>query len=147
MRRFSKFASLFLLFVASAGCATPDVGAPCLPEQVPDDGFSSNEAYIETSSVQCETRVCMVYRLNGDPTEGCVPQTCANPDDTTCQERTCPSQQDIDERIYCTCRCKAPSAAFAECECPAGYTCQEVLRQGGPGVAGSYCVNSRTVND
>ena len=45
----------------------PKVGAPCLPEQVPETGFDDREAYIESSSVQCETRVCIVYHLKGDP--------------------------------------------------------------------------------
>lgn len=137
---------MFVVVAALAGgCSTPDVGAPCLPEQIPENGFDPSEAYIETSSVQCETRVCLVYELEGDPSEDCVPQTCADPLDTECQAVVCPTQEEIDARIYCSCRCKAPSAEFAECECPDGYTCEEVLQEGGPGVAGSYCVNSNTL--
>ena len=60
------------LGLSSVGCASPAIGAPCLPEQVPENGFDDREAYVESSSVQCETRVCVVFKLRGDPREGCV---------------------------------------------------------------------------
>ncbi len=52
---------------AAVGCNAPGVGDPCTPENIPSDGFNGSEAYLETSSVQCRTRVCMVYQLQGDP--------------------------------------------------------------------------------
>ena len=127
------------------GCATPEVGAPCMPEQIPDNGFNKNEAYVETSSVQCQTRVCLVYQLDGDPDDRCQQVIC-NPDDVTCVPHTCATRDQVEERVYCSCRCKAPSADFAQCDCPAGYSCKEILKGGGPGVQGSYCVNARTLN-
>ena len=51
------------------GCRASGVGDPCAPEVVPEGGFNMAEAYLETSSVQCRTRVCMVYQLEGDPSE------------------------------------------------------------------------------
>ncbi len=110
---------LGLLLAISAGCAT-GVGDPCQPEQIPDDGFKETEAYIETSSVQCETRVCGVFKYVGDPRY----------DDPKV----------VEDRIYCTCRCKAPNEDFAVCDCPDDFECQEVLDLGGEGVRGSYCV-------
>lgn len=127
-----------------AGCSEPAVGAPCLPEMVPENGFEESEAYVETSSVQCETRVCLVFRLRGDPREGCVASGCAEGDDN-CQEVVCATPRDAEERIYCSCRCDAPNADFAECECPDGFSCEQVLREGGPGVQGGYCVKTSTL--
>src|SRR5215510_11094897 len=95
-----------LLFGLLHGCATPAVGAPCLPEQIPDNGFDPREAYIESSSVQCETRVCMVFQLDGDPQKGCV----AN------DMKKCPSEKEVERSVYCTCRCDSGSTGFAECE-------------------------------
>lgn len=146
--RLEIFASLIALVGLMTACSTPEVGAPCLPEQIPADGFKDNEAYIETNSVQCETRVCMVYKLGGDPSEDCNQRRNTNCDpmvDPNCVP--CATQEKIDLHTYCTCRCDAPSAAFAECDCPAGYSCETVLKEGGPGVQGGYCVNSRTVNE
>lgn len=125
-----------LLFVLLHGCATPAVGAPCLPEQIPESGFDKREAYIESSSVQCETRVCMVYKLNGDPTEGCVPS----------EIKACPTPKEVESSVYCTCRCDSGNTGFAECECPDGFSCVEVLSKGGPGVRGGYCVRNESVS-
>jgi hypothetical protein len=124
------------LFVLATGCSTPAVGAPCLPEQIPETGFSAKEAYIESSSVQCETRVCLVYQLAGDPRDTCVPSADG--------ERVCAEKSEVAERIYCTCRCDSQGSGFGECECPSGFSCVEVLSQGDRGVRGSYCVKSDT---
>ena len=135
-----KLTALFvapLLFALLHGCSTPAVGAPCLPEQIPEDGFDKREAYIESSSVQCETRVCMVYRLNGDPTEGCV----------ATETKMCPTPKEVESSVYCTCRCDSGNTGFAECECPDGFSCVEVLSKGGPGVRGGYCVRNDSVSN
>lgn len=128
---------LFVSVVVGAlgiGCAAPPVGDPCTPESVPEGGFVPTEAYLETSSVQCQTRVCMVYKLEGDPRPGCTAPT------------RCPSDQDIQDRVYCTCRCRAPGDSNAKlCDCPDGYQCEDILTLGGPGVQGGYCVKSSTV--
>lgn len=150
-----------LLLLASAvmvamlsACSTPAVGAPCLPEQVPATGFDDREAYIESSSVQCQTRVCMVYKLRGDPRKDCMARlagmpanTCDKSKDPMCQDNTltCATADQVDDRVYCTCRCKAPAnTAFATCTCPDGFSCVDVLDQGDPGVRGSYCVKNKT---
>jgi hypothetical protein len=144
------------LSVLLAACSTPAVGSPCLPEQVPSTGFDDREAYIESSSVQCQTRVCMVYHLRGDPRKGCVATTapaatagCDPSKDPKCaaaaEAKQCSLPSEVEDRVYCTCRCKAPSnTAFAECTCPDGFSCVDVLDQGGPGVRGSYCVKNKT---
>src|SRR4051812_7110989 len=111
------------------GCSTPGVGDPCLPEQTPATGFQDSESYIESSSVQCETRVCIVYHLKGDPRPGCVPSTappcdpanknCIDP--PTCAPQTCPDNDPagncVNNRVYCSCRCDAGNTGFAACQC------------------------------
>jgi len=127
-----------------AGCESA-VGDPCLPEKIPQEtnekgevvsvGFSKTEAYIETSSVQCETRVCLVYKLEGDPSPGC---------ETIPDVRTCPTEKEKEDKVYCSCRCKTDDKSFATCECPDGYDCVEVQETGAPGSRGSYCVKQGT---
>jgi len=134
----------------AAGCTTPEVGAPCLPEQVPDTGFDDREAYIESSSVQCETRVCIVFRLRGDPREGCMqtgPTECPPEDPGCVPSALCAEEDEVKKRVYCTCRCNSADTGFAECECPDGYSCVDVLEQGGPGVRGGYCVRDGTYTE
>lgn len=140
-----RLAALGLIGALQVGCPAPPVGDPCTPEQIPMGGFDDNEAYVETSSVQCETRVCMVYKLAGDPrcpVDG--PNAATAPTACSAPEVIRPMQAEVDRRIYCTCRCDAPNAAFATCTCPDGYSCQPVLELGGPGVQGSYCVKKST---
>jgi hypothetical protein len=114
-------------------------------------GFNQSEAYIETSSVQCETRVCMVYHLEGAPkgTSTCTDMAAivpCDPKDKNCVMPTqCATPADVEKLVYCTCRCESGNAKFASCTCPGGYTCAKVLEQGSVGVKGSYCVRSDTV--
>lgn len=146
-------ATAALYLVGLTGCSTPAVGAPCLPEQVPETGFDETEAYIETSSVQCETRVCMVYQLKGAPrgSADCVEpsqcRVCVAGDMDCVPDVCCASDEDVDERVYCTCRCDAPEGDFAECSCPTGFTCAQVLEQGNAGVRGKYCVRDGTISE
>ncbi len=151
-KRATGLSSLLLVSLAAlfVGCSTPAVGDPCLPEQVPEDGFSDAESYIESSSVQCETRVCMVYKLRGAPKETGKCQDpgtfvpCPEGDNTCVEPVVCATKEEVEDRVYCTCRCDAGDTGFAECECPVGFTCSPVLEQGGPGVRGSYCVRKGT---
>lgn len=133
----SAAASLLVSLLSLTGCSTPGVGDPCVPEQIPEGGFQSSEAYIESSSVQCETRVCMVWHLQGTPdgSPGCAS---ANP--------PCVAENEAAPQWYCTCRCDSGDSRFAACTCPGDYTCKVVLEQGSAGVKGSYCVHNATVN-
>lgn len=148
----SLLAATAAISVALIGCSTPAVGAPCLPEQVPGDGFDPSEAYIETSSVQCETRVCMVYQLEGAPegTAGCMPhgqcRTCTGADPKCVAIPCCAPVEDVEKHVYCTCRCDVDGGKFAECSCPTGFTCAQVLEQGNAGVRGKYCVRDGTIS-
>ncbi|MCC7538697.1 MAG: hypothetical protein IT379_20900 [Deltaproteobacteria bacterium] len=111
---------------AAAGCEAPGVGDPCTPENVPMGGFKETEVYLETSSLQCRTRVCLVYRFQGVPS-GLGMRT-----------------QDEEDGVYCTCRCAADQSGARLCECPDGYECREIFQTGGDGVRGSYCIKRGT---
>ncbi len=120
-----------LAALTATACQVEAVGDPCVPENVPAGGFLSGEAYLETSSVQCRTRVCIVNDLQGDPTR------------IGCAEEGCVSQQEVDDSVYCTCRCDGPAGAADFCECPEGFECKQVLSSGGVGIVGSYCVKPK----
>jgi hypothetical protein len=128
-RALGAFPLLALSFVALssgalAGCTASPIGDPCEPESIPPGGFDHTEVYLETSSVQCRTRVCMVYHLQGDPASA----------DATAK----------DNQIFCSCRCSIGNGAEANtplCGCPGGYTCiDNLVTTGGSGVIGGYCV-------
>jgi hypothetical protein len=124
-------AAIALLGVA---CADTGVGDSCVPEQVPAGGFLASETYLETSSVQCATRVCLVRGLQGDPSKIC--------EDTDPEEEPeCVPRAEVEETTYCSCRCAAPAGSgLPTCECPGGFSCEPVLETGGDGLRGSYCV-------
>lgn len=123
------------LGLPTLGCEAAGVGDPCEPESVPAGGFDAEERYLETSSVQCRTRVCLVYELDGDPRKIIGdPDTCPDNGDD------CVTEQDVADRIFCTCRCDAPTDEARECECPDGFSCSEILDIGSDGIRGSYCV-------
>lgn len=145
-------------FLALTGCQTSGVGDPCVPQAIPAGGFGAKDIVIETTSVMCRTRVCLVYQFEGDPTHEVLPDgtnTCdldgKTPDGTptmipTADDPLCATRQDIRDHVYCSCRCGA-SAANSNvplCDCPSGFSCTPLQEGGGPGVEGSYCVRGVT---
>jgi hypothetical protein len=131
------------LAISMGGCSTTGVGDPCLPEQIPEGGFVNQETYLETSSVQCRTRVCMVREFAGDPRNvfyeaGDTRNTCTLGSDPDCH-----TDEQVDAAVYCSCRCRAPAGSNTPtCECPSGFVCEDVLESGGIGIQGGYCVKS-----
>jgi len=132
-----------------SACEAPGVGDPCVPGEIPDDGFDGAEAYVQPRSAECRTGVCLVYQLSGIPfgAPGCetLDDVAANP--------ACASRDETDARVYCTCRCDAPPGTTTSlCDCPggdgpddpAGFSCVEVVDApgAGAGVAGDYCVRN-----
>jgi hypothetical protein len=148
--------TLYLLMGLAAmtamGCSDDDVGSPCAPSRpqgqrcdvnsgAGDGGtagcFQGSEVYIETQSLQCRSRICLVYRFaestSSTPRPGRLPES--------------------QERVYCTCRCGVPDSLRSTtdpsvlCQCPTGFTCVTNLagEQYSEGVRGSYCVRSSTL--
>jgi hypothetical protein len=126
---------------ALAGCTSSPIGDPCVPESIPETGFDPREIYLETSSVQCRTRVCMVYQLDGNPNEICRGDGTDGPN--------CVQAEDLEDQVFCTCRCSIPAGVQANtplCSCADGFTCVDDIvtagtgAEGRQGVAGGYCV-------
>lgn len=132
-----------LLLLLAAGCAGSPIGDPCTPESIPPGGFDPREIYLETSSVQCRTRVCMVYRLDGNPE--CICPLAPGSLCTTCIEQTT-----VNNQVYCSCRCsiQGGQANTPLCNCGEGFDCVDnIVTTGGAGVQGGYCVPCRTPGD
>ncbi|HVZ32325.1 MAG TPA: hypothetical protein VG963_07865 [Polyangiaceae bacterium] len=144
--------ALALSSAAATGCTDLGVGDPCIPETIPCSadgkscGYEATEAYVEASSVQCRSRLCLVYKLDNG-TAGAVP---SDPRDLCTgksnDKEGCVTPTALNDSIYCTCRCEGAQRAEDNCSCPDGFTCEQVLTLGGPGIVGSYCVKSSTVN-
>jgi hypothetical protein len=115
-----------MLVSAALGCSGAEggrLGDHCLPPDAPSGGFDSSEVSLHDSPDCNPNRPCMVYELEGDPTPGCEPGTCADPSESR-------------RRVFCTCQCDGESASADElCECPAGFRCEGV-----EGTGASYCV-------
>jgi hypothetical protein len=123
-------------FCVAPGCSagaqsasTKQVGDSCLPDVVPEVGFDEREAFVGTSDDECGGGVCLTYHLRGDPRPGCIPN----------EALVCATPSDVLAHVYCSCRCHAP-AGYAECTCPSGFSCTDVLAQGSADVRGGYCV-------
>jgi hypothetical protein len=123
-----------------AACEARGIGDPCVPEAIPTGGFDDREVYVETSSVQCRTRTCMVFRLDGNPERIVGTDSC--PDGVDCVNPELPvSDQTSLERVFCSCRCSAAGDVNTPlCNCTSGFHCVDVLTAGGVGVQGGYCV-------
>jgi hypothetical protein len=140
--------AIALLGLALTACADEGVGDPCIPETIPcknlagteSCGFQRTESYIESSSVQCRTRLCIVHQLdNGTNGEIAANPTnlCGNP-----ATKGCVDPGVLDDSVYCTCRCNGPKTSVEFCECPDGFSCKEILSLGGDGIKGDYCVKN-----
>lgn len=121
---------VLLLGLLTGGCATSGVGDPCQPGHpplasgqpscAPDAGcFNGGEIYIETRSLQCRTRVCMVYKWDE-----------ASNNDSASRAA----------HVFCTCRCGGEGDPASFCQCPDRFACATAFVAGEPGIRGSYCV-------
>lgn len=133
--------------LASLGCGDLGVGDPCAPQRPVEDGgaagvcnpnammtngcFRGTEIYIETQSLQCRSRICLVYKYD-------------EASDNLGTNRP--------KRVFCTCRCGVPASLRSTtdesvlCTCPENFVCQTDVagRQYNPGVQGSYCIRVGT---
>jgi hypothetical protein len=152
-----KWGALALLGLVVTACADEGVGDPCLPETIPcststgEDGkvtkkcgFTSQESYIESSSVQCRSRLCIVHKLdNGTGTANPTVPCSATPGKDE-REKGCVTEGEVSNSIFCTCRCGGPSTSVEFCECPDDFECKPILTLGGDGIRGDYCVRKGT---
>lgn len=144
-----KWIGLAFLGLSAMACADEGVGDPCLPETIPQKitaagtqyGFEASESYIESSSVQCRSRLCIVYQLDNGTT-GRLPADPRVVCDAAGQPDGCVKAEERNRAVHCTCKCGGPKTA-EQCECPDGYSCKEILTLGGEGIRGSYCVKPK----
>lgn len=135
-----------LMALFAVGCEAPAVGDPCEPSVVPTGGFQRTEVYLESPSLQCRTRVCIVNHYRGDlildPREGDMIGEEVEPCGETC------GWANIEDRIYCTCKCGVTAGGDPQTitcdECPDTYECCPVFSIGGEGFKGDYCVRKGT---
>lgn len=143
------FAVGMTLGLGAIGCADEGIGDPCIPETIPCNadgtncGYKASEAYLEASSVQCRSRLCIVYKLDNQ-TSGMVPsdprQLCTGKGN---DKTGCLTNSQLLDSVYCTCRCGSGGGATTNqelCKCSDGFECRPVLTLGGPGIVGDYCV-------
>lgn len=132
--------------VCEHGVCVPATGSPCLPtascssesatcaQNAPVGYFvfSNDEVFIEGKGPSCPG-VCMVYELAGDISPNCRGDNCANP-------------EEVEERIYCSCRCALPDGVTGEpCTCPDGMLCSsEMFEVAGADLSGGYCIKDGT---
>lgn len=127
---------------SAAASRAVGVGDECLQpaELAPMGGYDRHSVFVETGSEQCQTGVCLVYKLRGDPNpETCVTGECTDPETAAaCGRSRCVEPEQITDHIYCSCRCDGPSG----CSCPGGFACEESLDWDD---VESYCVRRPTV--
>ncbi len=160
-----------LVIGLEGGCTPGGIGDPCVPEDeyaADFSGFASGEVNVETRSLQCQSRVCLVNHFQGrvscpygqtetdlllDPSapERCrVPGTDGTQANDAVQVPVPPWRPDrsADRSVYCSCRCDGPDPDARYCKCPKGFTCEPLMddlalafdRQ----VVGSYCIKRGT---
>jgi hypothetical protein len=122
-----------LLFVAAVfalvACAPTGVGDPCEPEVLSQGGVEESETVIETSSLQCRTRVCMYFNRESFCTKRCH-------DDSDClAEWWEEGPEGLDD-----------DGEYEDEDWPPAW-CEAEVSVGSPGVLGSYCVPQRASRD
>ncbi len=152
MTRTTPFFLAVFALLALSGCQVSGVGDPCVPQAIPSGGFQFKDIVIETTSVMCRTRVCLVYQFVGDPTHTFTTEennTCKTPDGGVVADAgalgndpLCTTRDYVSDHVYCTCRCGSDDPSIPTCACPGGFSCRELQQGGGASVEGSYCVRS-----
>lgn len=113
-----------------------NLGRACAPRLVPEFGFDEREAYLETGNPDCGGNACLVFELRGDTRESCVPT----------DGRVCAGPTDLQDRVYCSCRCDGEGVPEDElCDCADGFSCVPILSDKAPS-GGSYCVRNSTIS-
>ncbi len=101
---------------------------------------------------------CATNTACADPNSAQYKQSCRKPGEDGAQPEDrinieVPPQlvdRQADDAVYCSCRCDGPDAGARYCECPDGFSCENLVEDIGLGkgqLAGSYCVKSGTKFD
>jgi len=117
------------LLLAATACDPAGVGDPCTPEVRPPAGqaWAYGEVSVETRSLQCRTRTCMVYHFFPAGREPGEPdwRVCPNP-----EPLSSPPER-VGERIPCAPKCGEPGEELCDpmcCNWPAKGSAQEPCR-------------------
>lgn len=157
--------TVLCLVALSLGCDAGGVGDPCTPEDefsANFSGFSLSEVNIESRSFQCETRVCLVNKFQGrvscpygsngsddtsttvDHQFGCNVPGIGGPVDVPVSAQL--TERPPAQAVYCSCRCSGDDPNARYCECPSGFSCEEVVPSSSGGgsveLAGGYCIRT-----
>lgn len=126
-----------LACLALVGCAAGEQGEPCVPESVPVEGFTASSSWVESSSTQCRSRVCLAYRLQGHPG-----RILGEPSCEAALESSCITQTELDRRVFCSCRCRASDGPsdMPLCACNEGFHCVDLANVGPASNRGGYCI-------
>lgn len=162
------------------GCKATGVGDPCIPEQEYDvafSGFDARQVVTESSSFQCQTRLCLVNHFQGrvscpkgQDKDGAAPpsaQACTvpgtadavtGPVDAPVTKGKCVASQcadrTADNAVYCSCRCANADGKTDDganyCTCPDSFACTQLVAatgKGNEGLTGAYCIKAGTAYD
>ena len=132
--------ALAVAALGAIGCTDIGVGDPCIPETVPCNangeacGYKASEAYLEATSVQCKSRLCIVYKLDNNSAGMIASDPRSLCEDQNPRKEGCVDSEALAKSVYCTCRCDTGGvkSGIDTCTCPDGFSCEPVLNLGGP---------------
>jgi hypothetical protein len=109
-------------------CQSGGVGDPCTPEQEYSahfTGFAMAEAYVESRSFQCATRICLVNHFQGRVScplgqSSADIHPCSGPDDTSCPTGACTASETFSPACEV---CTQQDPTCTPIACPTGLTC------------------------
>ena len=146
---------LLLMLAVGSICScgkSEGIGDPCIPEDEAKQDFSGyamNEVSVESRSVQCESRLCLVNHFQGrvgcpkGQTDGTGACETPSGEQVTVQVKAWDMDRPATQTVYCSCRCDGPEPDARYCDCPSGFSCTKLLDDLGLGaseLAGSYCI-------
>ena len=127
-----------------------------------DAECGGGNSFCECQNASCSSRVCTTYvchkpgecqraGASNDDNKGkdcCIPGTDTPVAQPVCGQCNKETNRDADDAVYCSCRCgvaeKEPEDPdFNFCDCPSGFTCQEIRKNVGLGdkqITGKYCI-------
>jgi hypothetical protein len=117
--------------------------------QVQTDCPAIGDYSCESSTGLCKTRVCS---KPGDAKSCYLPGSDIPVNVEVCGQCGPSGKRDADNAVYCSCRCGVADGEpddpnFNFCECPSGFTCEEIRKNVGLGdkqITGKFCIKEGT---